>query len=45
MPKNNYFFVDGSSLMTDVIAIKKSVKELASKKLDITVRHVVLAPA
>lgn len=35
MPENNYFFVDGSSLITDVIAIKKSERELASKKLDI----------
>ena len=35
MPENNYFFVDGSSLITDVIAIKKSEKELTSKKLDI----------
>ena len=35
MPENNYFFVDGSSLITDVLAIKKSEKELASKKLDI----------
>jgi uncharacterized LabA/DUF88 family protein len=35
MPENNYFFVDGSSLITDVIGIKKSEKELASKKLDI----------
>jgi len=35
MPENNYFFVDGSSLITDVIAIKKSEKELESKKLDI----------
>jgi len=36
MSENNYFFVDGSSLITDVIAIKKSERELASKKLDIT---------
>ncbi len=35
MPENNYFFVDGSSLIIDVIAIKKSEKELASKKLDL----------
>ncbi len=35
MPENNYFFVDGFSLITDVIAIKKSEKELTSKKLDI----------
>lgn len=35
MPTNNYFFVDGSSLIADVVAIKKSEKELASKKLDI----------
>jgi uncharacterized LabA/DUF88 family protein len=35
MPENNYLFVDGSSLITDVIAIKKSEKELMFKKLDI----------
>ncbi|MDD4876791.1 MAG: NYN domain-containing protein [Dehalococcoidales bacterium] len=35
MAENNYFFVDGSSLITDVIAIKKSEKELKLKKLDI----------
>jgi len=35
MPENNYFFVDGSSLITDVIAIKKSEKELMPKKLDL----------
>lgn len=35
MLENNYFFVDGSSLIADVIAIKKSEKDLTSKKLDI----------
>jgi len=35
MPENNYFFVDGSSLIMDVINIKKSNSELATKKLDI----------
>ncbi len=35
MPENNYFFVDGSALITDVVSIKKSEKDLASKKLDI----------
>jgi uncharacterized LabA/DUF88 family protein len=35
MPENNYFFVDGSSLIAEVIAIKKSKKDLESKKLDI----------
>jgi len=35
MPGKNYLFVDGSSFIADVIAIKKSEKELASKKLDI----------
>ncbi|MBA7572319.1 hypothetical protein ES708_14098 [subsurface metagenome] len=36
MPENNYFFVDGSSLINEVVSIKKSEKELASKRLDIT---------
>ena len=35
MPENNYFFVDGSSLINDVISIKKSDKGFASKRLDI----------
>ena len=35
MPDNNYFFVDGSSLIHDVVSIKKSETELAHKKLDI----------
>lgn len=35
MPENNYFFVDGSSLIKDIVSIKKSIPELANKKLDI----------
>jgi uncharacterized LabA/DUF88 family protein len=33
--ENNYFFVDGSSLIMDVIDIRKSKKEFTAKKLDI----------
>jgi len=35
MPENNYFFVDGSSLIMDIVDIKKANRELESKKLDI----------
>ena len=35
MPANNYFFVDGSSLIKDIVSIKKSIPELSDKKLDI----------
>ncbi len=35
MGVNNYFFVDGSSLIIDIASLKKSRGELASKKLDI----------
>ncbi len=33
MGENNYFFVDGSSLIIDIASLKRSRKELASKKL------------